>query len=57
MWMWKRDEEQSSNGGLGEDSGESGQYNGYDEDGDYSWWWSPVSKQLDMVFKEAIADL
>lgn len=39
----KRDGGDGDNGGLGEDVGD-GQYSGgstYD-DGDYSWWWSPV---------------
>ena len=44
--VWKR---QDNIGGLDGDAGEnSGQYGGGDaynhgdDDGDYSWWWSPV---------------
>lgn len=43
MRLGKRDGNDGDNGGLGEDVGD-GQYNGGDtyDEGDYSWWWSPV---------------
>lgn len=43
MRLGKRDADDGDNGGLGEDMGD-GQYSGGDtyDEGDYSWWWSPV---------------
>ncbi|KAK4498818.1 hypothetical protein PRZ48_009328 [Zasmidium cellare] len=43
--LWKRDDTSPDNGGLGEDLGDGGQYDGYDGDGG-SWWWSPTGMAI-----------